>query len=239
MPDFPWNRKKSGDMGSSLIPRLTNAFAQVSRALDPQPLPQTPYFGAYNPPQMQYPHSYGYHPAQTLQPHYYRPPPTPQPAVYQPALYHPSNWQQPQTTPSSSTLVPYRDSSIARPNSALGSPMPYSPPPTSTAVSPTVLPGRSTSSVGPHVAPEVTRISTSATTTQSLVTPPPSQTSPGLLELPQPSVWSQPGIGRIPFSAAVPQRKPGPVEPPRIRKILSLGKLKDDEQSRSIRLTLS
>ena len=159
--------------------------------------------------------------------------PSPQPPAFhfqpnahpQIAPYQPGNYvQQPVSPQDSMALVSAGDTAVARQNptvqrmtqrQSVPPPLPqrFGPPgQMATTASPPTLngypePGRASSNTSTHPAPP-----------SSFASPSPSRYLETL-----PSPWAQPSLVRNPSPAVIPQRKTGPQEPPKIRKILSLG----------------
>lgn len=147
-------------------------------------------------------------------------PPHPQIAAYQPG-----NYVQQSISPQDFTaLVPVGDTTVARQAPAVQTTIQRqsAPPPLPQRFSPPGQMATTASSPILNGYPEPRRTSSSTSTRLTPSSPFASPSPSRYLETP-PSPWAQPGQVRSPSPAVTPQRKTGPQEPPKVRKILSLG----------------
>ena len=153
--------------------------------------------------------------------------PSQPPTHLQIAPYQPRDYvQQPIQPQDFMTLVPVGDTTVARQHPAVQTMIQRqsAPPPVPPRFSP---PGQMATTASPPTLngyPEPRRTSSGPSTHLTPSSPFASPSPSRYLEA-SPSPWAQPGQVRSPSPAVLPQRKTGPQEPPKVRKILSLGTL--------------
>ena len=141
------------------------------------------------------------------------------------ALENSSQWMPPSPRINSATPMSYGGSTAGRQDSIVPSPQHWLPPPPPL---PPRFDAQGTANASPNSSmqpgrPEIGRSYSSNSSLPSPVISIPTPPSSGYLEAPRQSPWAQPGSARSPSPFAVPQRKQEQPEPPKIRKILSLG----------------
>ena len=140
------------------------------------------------------------------------------------AIQNSPQWMPPSPRLDSTALVSYGNTTVRRQPLAVHSPQQWLPPP---PLPPRYNPQDAThGSTSPSPYQACPKVGRSSSSTSSLPSPSnsiPTPSSSSYLEAPRSSPWAQPGSARSPSPFAVPQRKQGQPEPPKIRKILSLG----------------